>query len=196
MTKKHLYSIVTLILLIISTFATVKMCSNDDENKVPKEVNASNDTIINNDYKEDVFTTNNSENGTVINVGGDFYNNENKQNNKVELTEYKIVGSIVLLNHLKKKDIISINQKSDLKFEIKHSGSLNLFDKETNTYNYTGGHLIIYYNNSICTNLKELKINTLKPNNKVKLLEDIVNEIESLINDNLNFVSSKIISCL
>lgn len=178
MNLKTSYKIVILILTLIMTIIMIWQCSDTKEGEG-----------IN-------FNTQNAEKGTVNNVLGNQYNINSDENKVTETRGYKIIGSVNLLKHLQNNSEIIIDQNSNFTIELKYSGSLNIVSKEYNTYNYSGGNLVVYVNKTPCSNLSFLKINALKANDKNKINEAIYSEIEALVQHNMEKITSRILECL
>lgn len=143
-------------------------------------------------------------NGTINNTNiegnnGNIYTGNNTIVNEVKndvKAGYSIKGSNELLNLLKSEKTLQINQSSSNILKLTHSNSLRQFSKDSNIYQYQGGHLILLFNSDLCFEFKEFKINSIPANTKEQIESYINEQINNFVKLNPHKFKNAIQSCI
>lgn len=152
---------------------------------------------------ENKITTNGKDN-TIINGNNNTFqknstivNNTISPNKKSNENEYSIIGTAnkSLIKNIENFGKIKLVTNSNYKIEITHTGEISLLDKDSDTFIYSGGNVLVKVDNQNCFEFENLKISEMKPNSKSAIINEIQKNIENYINNDPKRFSNKIIEC-
>lgn len=171
---------------IVGIIISIKTCSHPERNNpIPN------------------ITTKGESSTTIVGNGNTVQRNNIIQNNvsvntKPNKISYSIIGTSnrILLKDLKTLKKIEIVPDSKNVIEITFTGEISLLDKNSDTYIYSGGNVLIKVDNLNCYEFENLKILEMKPNSKNIIITEIQKNIDNYINNNPKLFLNKITECI
>lgn len=152
---------------------------------------------------ETKITTNGKEN-TIINGNNNTFqknstivNNKISPNEKSNENEFSIIGTSnkSLIKNIENFSKLKLVLNSNYRIEITHTGEITLLDKDSDTFIYSGGNVLVKVNNQNCFEFENLKIPQMKPNSKDAINNEIQKRIENYIDNDSKLFLNKIIEC-
>lgn len=180
---------------IIATLVTIaSTCTTTIKSLFQSEDKTAKTNIITRGNENKIISGNGNniqENNIVIN------NNSSVSEKKNSKIEYSILGTSneKLLQNLKKSKKIDIIPKSNNVIEITHNGEVSSLNKDSNSFIYGGGKVVIKVNNLICFKFEDLKIEEMKQSSEDEINNEIQKNIDNYINNNPKLFLNKIIEC-
>lgn len=153
---------------------------------------------------ENKITTNGKDNTIINGNNNTFQKNSTIVNNTISPTkksnenEYSIIGTSnkSLIKNIENFGKIKLVSNSNYKIEITHTGEISLLDKDSDTFIYSGGNVLVKVDNQNCFEFENLKISEMKPNSKYAIINEIQKTIDNYINNDPKLFSNKIIECI
>lgn len=189
-TKNRRIAIITTLITVIGSILVALIAN---QYSTSEKLKNSNQSIEIQDNNGTINNTNIEGNNGNIYTGNNTIVNEVKNDVKAG---YSIKGSNELLNLLKSEKSLQINQSSSNILKLTYSNSLRQFSKDSNIYQYQGGHLILLFNSDLCFEFKEFKINSIPANTKEQIESYINEQINNFVKLNPHKFKNAIQSCI
>ncbi len=141
--------------------------------------------------------TNINGNNNTFQKNSTIVNNTISSNKKSNENEFSIIGTSnkSLIKKIEDFGKLKLVPSSNYRIEITHTGEITLLDKDSDTFIYSGGNVIVKVSSQNCFEFENLKIPQMKPNSKDAINNEIQKRIENYIDNDSKLFLNKIIEC-